>query len=426
MFSILIVNNNKEIDKSSIVNIIQNFQVRIVEASTLNIALELFNTRYFDIMFFDSSLEAANFIETYKNENSNLIIISVYNELIKQIKEDALSKGINDCISISADSDILKQRIANYINLAKLKREELLFSDSINLFNEEVNKHFLTFKIDTTKSQNEFTEYFSSSYFHKYSNIQESIDLLYAFSSWMCLNHRECEIIKETAEEMMYLTLMPIDFMSEDIITSLIQKHANKVDYKIGSYKLSLKLDSSSLQRVANNVSNLDDETKNILSKTHFNKITAIEYVESTPIELVNKLENLYEMEDRIDQAILQFEKNSNLETATFLSEEILQYIEVINMLVDFQHLAFSLRTLANAIKDLKQEQMKEKEIQKFTTLSLHLLNDLSTWRENIFVKQDANDIHYLDSSLLSSCLQLKAIFEEETTQEDEDDFELF
>lgn len=44
-----------------------------------------------------------------------------------------------------------------------------------------------------------------------------------------------------------------------------------------------------------------------------------------------------------------------------------------------------------------------------------------------IFIRQEANDIHYLDSSLLSSCLQIQSIFEDkEVSQEDEDDFELF
>jgi two-component system chemotaxis response regulator CheY len=39
------------------------------------------------------------------------------------------------------------------------------------------------------------------------------------------------------------------------------------------------------------------------------------------------------------------------------------------------------------------------------------ILEDLIQWREMIFVKEEANDIHYLDASLLSSCLQIRADF---------------
>ena len=43
-----------------------------------------------------------------------------------------------------------------------------------------------------------------------------------------------------------------------------------------------------------------------------------------------------------------------------------------------------------------------------------------------IFIKQEANDIHYLDSSLLSSCLQIEVIFADKELEEDDDNFELF
>ena len=63
----------------------------------------------------------------------------------------------------------------------------------------------------------------------------------------------------------------------------------------------------------------------------------------------------------------------------------------------------------------------------KFSLLFLHLLDDISEWRKNIFILQEANDVHYLDSSLLSSCLQIQSIFEKkDVAQDDEDDFELF
>ena len=52
----------------------------------------------------------------------------------------------------------------------------------------------------------------------------------------------------------------------------------------------------------------------------------------------------------------------------------------------------------------------------------LNLLHDLNAWRENVFITQVARDIHYLDASLLSSCIQIEAIFEEKKADVDGDD----
>ncbi|MCK4875328.1 MAG: response regulator, partial [Sulfurimonas sp.] len=78
-------------------------------------------------------------------------------------------------------------------------------------------------------------------------------------------------------------------------------------------------------------------------------------------------------------------------------------------------------------LKTFDITQVDEKDHKKFSMLFLHLIDDISQWRKNIFILKEANDIHYLDSSLLSSCLQIQSIFEKkEAIQDDEDDFELF
>jgi two-component system chemotaxis response regulator CheY len=243
----------------------------------------------------------------------------------------------------------------------------------------------------------------------------------------MFLNKRECKVIKETDDEHMYLTLLPIDYMSEKVINNLIEKYGNNIDFKLDTHKLSIKLSQAAQKsEKKSSTSNLDEETKSILSKAHDEKITATEFLDSTPIEFVNKIEELYELENGIDEALINFEQSPSIDNLAPLSQAFLQYVDMIEMLVDFQHLSYALKTLASSIDNIKEEQLNEKDVKKFTTLTINLLNDLSQWRENIFIKQEANDIHYLDSSLLSSCLQIEAIFEKEKIEEDEDDFELF
>ncbi len=426
MYSTLIV-NNENIDKFSITSTLKkNSEVYITEVSTINEALDLFTKRYFEILFLDSSLESILNLHKFKIDNPNIVIISIYKELDEDIKNDILDEGIRDYININIDNKILKQRILNYLDLSRLNTEVDLHADCINLFGKKNHNHYLTFELSSSESKLAFWDYFSSSYFEQYKNLSESIDLLYAFTSWMFLNKRECKVIKETDNDNMYLTLLPIDYMSENVVKNLIYKYSKNIDYMVDTHKLSIKLTKKAEEKSSSNISKLDDETKAILSKTHDDKISASEFIESTPIEFVTKIEDLYELENQIDEALINFERSPSVDNLGLISQSILAYVDMIEMLVDFQHLSYALKTLANSIKNIKYDQLNEKDVKKFTTLSLSLLNDLSQWRENIFIKQDANDIHYLDSSLLSSCLQIEAIFEKEKFEEDEDDFELF
>lgn len=57
----------------------------------------------------------------------------------------------------------------------------------------------------------------------------------------------------------------------------------------------------------------------------------------------------------------------------------------------------------------------------------LNLLHDLESWRQNVFILQNARDIHYLDASLLSSCIQMEAVFDDKAlADEDEGELEFF
>ena len=430
MHSVLLI-NNENIDNSYLKQALNEFSdIKIIEAENIDEALKFFPKHFFDILFIDYSLKSVKKLDELKKSNPDIVLLSLFDKLEKQTTDAICDVGIDDFIDNSTDVKILIQKISNYINLSKLKQEAFFHSNAINLFDNNVYKRLLIFKFDSSEAKLEFWDYFSNKYFEKYDNIENYLDILYAFANWMFLNKIECELIKETNEKSMYLTLQPISSMSKKIINNIIKKFDSNINYIINEHKLSLKLDIIEPNvddiQTKSNTSKLDDDTKEILSKTHFNKITAAEFIESTAIEFMDKIEDLYEIEDKIDEALNHFEKNPNTETTNLIFEKIIEYVDVVELLVEFNHLAFALKTLANAIKNIKQEQMIEKDVKKFATLSIHLINDLSSWRENIFIKQDANDIHYLDSSLLSSCLQIEAVFEKEKIEEDDDDFELF
>jgi len=154
---------------------------------------------------------------------------------------------------------------------------------------------------------------------------------------------------------------------------------------------------------------------------------SAARYVEETAISFMPKIDSLELINDDLDRAILMFEKEPSTRTLTVVCDNFQEYAEVLEALMDFAHLGFAVQTLINFLTTLTEDQFDEIKVKKTSAMLLNLVHDLSAWRENVFITQVARDIHYLDASLLSSCIQIEAIFEEKSADiHGDDELEFF
>ncbi|MEA3374364.1 MAG: response regulator [Campylobacterota bacterium] len=453
MVNILVIENAEE-NRCALQEALEHFDnLKIVSVNSYEEAVELSKEHYFELVFFDvSCIDKVCFetIRTLKALNVEMIIIAFNSEHDPETEQTILSLGAKDYINKFIDVDLMAQRLENYLEIIQLKKQQLFNTEAVNLFNKNIFQRMTTFNLDSHTGIVEFWDYFMEDHIETYEYLKESIGILYAFSSWLFKSHHECQVIQELDHSALYLTMTPIDTLSDKVIDDIFRKYDGNVAYLKQDNKLSLKLnkigveaametaDEAEIETVVETVSpdisekpseellEIDDETQKILGKTHFNKISAAEFVEMTAISYMSKIDSLIEIEDQIDEALISFEDEPSTEKTHLISEAFMRYVEVIKLLVEFDHLVFAIMTLASAIDGITEEKLTPKEIKKFTTLALHLINDLSSWRDNIFIKQEANDIHYLDSSLLSSCLQIESIFADKKIEEEEDDFELF
>lgn len=88
-------------------------------------------------------------------------------------------------------------------------------------------------------------------------------------------------------------------------------------------------------------------------------------------------------------------------------------YLKVINQLMEFQELAFTLTMLIDLLNTTSFEAISEENRGVVTIYIKAIIDDLSTWRKSVFVNQDAENIHYLDQTLLSSIAQLQIMLSE-------------
>jgi len=113
-----------------------------------------------------------------------------------------------------------------------------------------------------------------------------------------------------------------------------------------------------------------------------------------------------------------------------FVDNVLSQYTHAINALFEFTALGYALSALGVSIKENAHKIVSdEASLKKMLLLMENLGYDLASWREHIFVLQDTADIHYLDSSFFSSCIQIEGIISNKEIQaadDDDDSFELF
>ncbi|MDO8453704.1 MAG: response regulator, partial [Sulfurimonas sp.] len=97
-------------------------------------------------------------------------------------------------------------------------------------------------------------------------------------------------------------------------------------------------------------------------------------------------------------------------------------YVRAINNLFEFTALAYALSSLSVFIKSSAKIISEDSEKRRMLSLLLeHLGHDLTSWREHIFILQDTADIHYIDSSFFSSCMQIEAIIDDKHVDADDD-----
>ncbi|MCK4974333.1 MAG: hypothetical protein KAR81_03700, partial [Sulfurimonas sp.] len=168
----------------------------------------------------------------------------------------------------------------------------------------------------------------------------------------------------------------------------------------------------------------LDELEEGLLRKSHVNKINAIDFIETIDSSTYEDLDELKDIEVEIDESLYDFLENPSKELLQPIVGRLDKYAFTIKSIQEFDELAqalFSTRDVLSAVVDIDSK--KAETIKMFLG---NIFDDLKSWRNTIFVENDTNDIHYLDSSLFSSCLQMELSLTGVKADDDEDDFELF
>ncbi|EDZ61140.1 putative multi-sensor hybrid histidine kinase [Sulfurimonas gotlandica GD1] len=156
--------------------------------------------------------------------------------------------------------------------------------------------------------------------------------------------------------------------------------------------------------------------------KVNKNSSSAIEYLSEIDVE--------NEFIEELDE--LEYNTLNTLDAKKFITQKAIQdssklfarYAKILNRMYDFEELSYTLTILSDLLSKSERSQMNDEMQGYIQTYLKAIINDLRSWRMSIFITKDAQDVHYLDKTLLSSISQLQmTLMPSDDNLEDEIEF---
>lgn len=168
----------------------------------------------------------------------------------------------------------------------------------------------------------------------------------------------------------------------------------------------------------------LSEEERELLRKRRTDvKTTASEYVSEIDEDILKDIYMLEEIERDMSESLTSFTDSPNSMSLKEVTSYLREYAKNIRLLIEFEDLACAIESLLSFLDSLQESDI-EASSAKISIYLQNIFDDLKEWRYKIFITQDTHDIHYLDSSLFSSTLQLQ--LDISNTKDDGNDIELF
>lgn len=404
-------------------------ECNIDEASNGKEAVQMCIDKSYDLVFMDIMMPVMDGIEATQQIRSfdqEVLIVAVSAMGDDYNKERILSAGAKDYMTKPINSDLFLKRLNNYRTLIRSRRSSCKFIwPNTNLFEFEIYAHASLFYLRNEADISVVWEYLISLDTFSGESASDAIQTYFNVASSLLEEKTKSQLLLEENETYYILTLSVSDRWNEQKITHDITKNFVG-DYRVNESSFSLLIPKNENIKPFNSAKiGLDNDTLSVLRHSHTDKISALTYVNELSVGATTKLEKLELIEESMDIAIYAMQQDSKHCAWIELSDSLEEYAEVIQSLIEFNHLSFAITTLAKFIRGIETNEIDPQKRSKLLLILKSILDDLTHWRNSIFVDSDTNDIHYLDSSLLSSCLQAQMIFEEAVV-EDDNDMEFF
>ena len=396
-----------------------------------------------------------------KNTYPEIIIIAIVSVVDREVEEHISSIGINAYIHKPINSNLIRYKLQNFSGLFDCKEgknKALSKNLSLNLFGAHT-RHFKTiFEIINTEAMMDFGMWVLARSETKSTGsctkVDATLDLFYKLMNHGIRNGNSLSIIIEENFDDTFVTMtfekalvvknkmMPLleelgsGYIIRDNVVS-IRFPMNDISEVIMSEKIprplkvAIKRDAEPVAAITVEVPTVAKETRplqsneeQMLRQSFVHKTTAVEYVSDIGGDVLDEIRDLESLDEEWREQLMTLEAEPMAENIRNFVDGVLRvYVHAINNLFEFTALGYALSSLGVFLKENADMIIGDpKKLKMMVMLMEHLGTDLASWRDHIFGLQDAGDIHYLDSSFFSSCMQIEGIIGDKKIVEDDDD----
>ncbi len=319
-------------------------------------------------------------------------------------------KFINSAFRDMFDSDTLGKLFLGDITLSDLFEKKDDFLTDLNLIDKDISKN----KISIQTKDGKRKIYLVIKREVNLNNETNTNDILYTFNDITLSEYQKVKIKNYTKLLEDYVFNLKYQIIKDKAkdSTNLFNDEEPKATLQTNIKKEKLSVDKRG---------------ENLLRREHHKSVTnASEYIESLDEDVLNDVNELIEVENEIEEMIDAFEKEPILGNLKSIAIKFNIYTSVILNLFEFEGLAYGIKSLVSLLENAKEEDLNEKNIKKIVVFLRTIKMDLKNWRVSIFELYNVPDIHYLDSSMLSSILQLEVIFTQVEIDDSDEDLDIF
>jgi len=149
-------------------------------------------------------------------------------------------------------------------------------------------------------------------------------------------------------------------------------------------------------EEVSDEMSKMNETHQLVSAQEFLSEYDTLEYILEDIADIDILLEHII---DAMDQNNFDSHKES-------MEIVLTKYATFLNSLSSFGELSKSVTILNQQIQDVDLDSLGDKEKYFAAELIRALLEDLSSWKEHVFIEQDANDVFYINASIVSNCMQ--------------------
>ncbi len=340
--------------------------------------------------------------------------------------------------------------IINYLKSDQVRGAIALYGEAQNPFTQEVRAIKTTVQVATEENMMDFglwlTERYMSQFETQSREFNSVLDLLYGVTRHSLGRHMPLVFNIEENFEWLFISIPLHDEMNHETLAErfepVIGDHL-RLEAGVLHLRLRIRKETKAIAPTEAKVDEsppvkpqepqkkrvIEEGEKQLLRQSHVDKISAATYVASLDQSDLHEVEDMVEIEEEWEQAMDDLAENFTVEALQAVGGSVGRYAGVVNRLYEFATLGYALSSLSLLLQGASEEAIAQASTPKLRLLLGGMLEDMAKWRSTIFTERNTGDIHYLDSSLLSSCMQIEGLLlsQEVVTEEDEEgDLELF